>query len=99
MVTISSVTLVVAMFVFKADAVFLFARTIVERMEQVVFDEKGEGTEDRTPIDGRQQTFEVSHGEGVVKVFERLPDHDAHGSGTHVVVLQVLGNFVVHIHY
>ena len=99
MVTLSSVTLVVAMFVFEADAVFLFARTIVEGMQQIVIDEKGKGTENRTPIDSGQQTFEVGHGEGVVEVFERLPDHDAHGSGAHVVVLQVLGNFVVHIHY
>ena len=53
-VTLSSVTLVVAMFVFEADAVFLFARAIVEGMQQIVIDEKGEGTEDRAPIDGRQ---------------------------------------------
>lgn len=99
MVALCSVALIIAMGMFEADAVFLFARTIVEGVEKVVIDEKGEGTEDRTPIDGRQQAFEVSHGEGVVEVFERLPDHDAHGSGTHVVVLQVLGNFVVHIHY
>ena len=98
-VALCSVALVIAMGVFEADAVFLFARTIVEGVEQVVIDEKGEGTEDRAPIDGRQQTFEVSHGEGVVEVAERLPDHDAHSSGAHIVVLQVLGNFVVHIHY
>jgi len=91
--------LVVAMLVFETDAVFLFARAIVEGVEQVVIDEKGEGTEDCAPVDGRQQTFEVGHGEGVVEVTERLPDHDAHSSGAHVVVLQVLGNFVVHIHY
>ena len=54
MVTLSSVTLVVAMFVFEADAVFLFARAIVEGVEQVVIDEKGKGTENRAPIDGRQ---------------------------------------------
>ena len=53
-VALRSVALVIAMFVFKADAIFLFARTIVERMEQVVIDEKGEGTENRAPIDGRQ---------------------------------------------
>ena len=99
MVALCSVTLIVAMFVFEADAVFLFARAIVESVEQVMIDEKGEGTEDRAPIDSGQQTFEVSHGEGIVEVAERLPDHDAHGSGAHVVVLQVLGNFVVHIHY
>ena len=93
------VAIVVAMLVFEADAVFLLARSVVEGVEQVVIDEKGEGTEDRTPIDGRQQTFEVSHGEGVVEVTECLPDEDAHGRGAHVVVLQVLGNFVVHIHY
>lgn len=98
-VALRSVALVIAMFVFEADAVFLFARAIVEGVEQVVIDEKGEGTEDCAPIDSRQQTFEVSHGEGIVEVTERLPDHDAHGSGAHVVVLQVLGNFVVHIHY
>ena len=98
-VALSSVALIVAMGVFEADAVLLFARTIVEGMKQVVIDEKGEGTEDRAPIDGGQQTFEVGHGEGVVEVTERLPDEDAHGRGAHVVVLQVLGNFVVHIHY
>ena len=98
-VALRSVALIVAMGVFEADAVFLFARTIVEGVEQVVIDEKGEGTEDCAPIDGRQQTFEVGHGEGVVEVNERLPDHDAHSSGAHVVVLQVLGNLVVHIHY
>ena len=98
-VALCSVALVVAMFMFEADAVFLFARTIVEGVEQVVIDEKGEGTEYRAPIDGGQQPFEVSHREGIIEVTERLPDHDAHGRGAHVVVLQVLGNFVVHIHY
>lgn len=98
-VALRSVALIVAMGVFEADAVFLFARTIVEGVEQVVIDEKGECTENRAPIHGGQQTFEVGHGEGVVEVTERLPDEDAHGSGAHVVVLQVLGYFVVHIHY
>lgn len=87
------------MLVFEADAVFLFARSVVERMQQVVFDEKGEGAEDGAAIDSGQQTFEVGHGEGVVEVTQRPPDHDAHGCGAHVVVLQVLGYFVVHIHY
>ena len=68
-------------------------------MQQVVIDEKGECTENRAPIHGGQQTFEVGHGEGIVKVTQRLPDEDAHGRGAHVVVLQVLGYFVVHIHY
>ena len=54
--------LVVAMLVFETDAVFLFARAIVEGVEQVVIDEKGEGTEDCAPVDGRQQTFEVAVG-------------------------------------
>ncbi len=53
-VALRSVALVIAMFVFEADAVFLFARAIVEGVEQIVIDEKGEGTEDRAPIDGRQ---------------------------------------------
>lgn len=91
--------IVVAMLVFEADAVFLLARSVVERMQQVVFDEKGEGAEDGAAIDSGQQTFEVGHGEGVVEVTQRLPDKDAHGRWVHVVVLQVLGNFVVHIHY
>ena len=86
---------VVAMFVFEADAVFLLARSVVEGVQQVVFDEKGESAEDGATIDGGQQTFEVGHGEGVVEVTQRPPDHDAHGRGAHVVVLQVLGNLSV----
>jgi len=93
------VAIVVAMLVFEADAVFLLARSVVEGVEQIMFDEKGEGAENRAPIHGGQQTFEVGHGEGIVKVTQRLPDEDAHGRGAHVVVLQVLGYFVVHIHY
>lgn len=84
---------------FEADAVLLFARTVIEGVQQVVFDEKGQGAENRAPIDGGKQPFEVGHGEGIIEILERLPDHDAQGSGAHVVVLQVLGNFVVHIHY
>ena len=51
--------LVIAMFMFEADAVLLFARTIVEGVEQVVIDEKGGSTENRAPIDSGQQAFEV----------------------------------------
>ena len=65
---------IVAMLVFEADAVFLFARTIIEGVEQIVFDEKCQGTENRAAIDSGQQAFEIGHGEGVVEVLERLPD-------------------------
>lgn len=81
---------------FETDAIFLFARAIIEGVEQVVFDEKCQGAENRAPIDGGKQPFEVGHGEGIVEILERLPDQDADSSGPYVVVLQVLGYFFVH---
>lgn len=88
--------IVVTMHMFQTDAVLLFARTIVEGMEQIVLDKKGKRTEDGAAVYGRQQPFDVSHGEGIVEVLERLPDHNAHGCRPHVMVLQMLSYFVVH---
>ncbi len=87
---------VVAMLMLQTDAVFLFARTIVKGVQQVVLYEKSKGAEDGAAVHGRQQSFEVGHREGVVEILERLPDHDAHGRGAHVMILQMLGYFVVH---
>ena len=81
---------------FEADAVLLFARTIIKGVQQVVFDEKCQGAENRAPIDGGKQPFEVGHGEGIVEILECLPDQDANSGGPYVVVLQVLGYFFVH---
>ena len=37
---------------FETDAIFLFARAIIEGVEQIVLDEKCQGAENRAPIDG-----------------------------------------------
>lgn len=88
--------LVVAMFMLEANAVFLFTRTVIESVEQIVFDEKGKGTEDGAAIDGWQQSFEVGHGKSVVEGLDGLPDHDTHGSGSYVMILQMLGYIFIH---
>lgn len=88
--------LVVAVVVLTADAVFLFARTVIEGVQEILLGEEGQGTEQGRAVHGGQQAFEVTHCEGIVQGAERLPYHDTHSRRSDVVILQMLGNDVVH---
>lgn len=80
----------VVMFVTTAKAVFARARSVVNLVQQLLFREETQRTEDAAPIHLGQHLLYIAQCEGLMLTAHLAPYEYAYGGGAYAMGLQVL---------